>query len=298
MRATLIALVLLLLTATPAFAADVVINEFSSDTSGTSADPDWIEVVNKGSDIIDLSLYRLRDATTTNKLDLSGSLAPNDVAVFDWTNKLNKSGDMIKLLLIADESNQLDSVSYGDQGSDVGAPSAGQSAGRLPDGGSWTIFSSPTKGSSNNASVPAPTATPTPTVTPKPTPTDKPTPTPKPTATPKPTPTTKPSTSSGSSVSPAPQEADTSKKTTSSHMQSANSGDVLSAEDQPDINLSTHEASPSISPAQTTAAGTLGTTSNIPRLLLIGLGLCFIASGIILIWRKRLLLLLLPKPQS
>ena len=181
---------LFILNVTPAFAA-LFINEFSADTAGSGDDPDWVEIYNSGSDSIDLSLYRLRDNTATNKHDLSGTISPQGFVVFGWSNKLNKDGDLIKLLFISDES-VVDKVGYGDVGSDVIAPYSGQSAGRQNDGSSnWVVFSSQTRGSSNNFSDPVPTITPTLilTFTPMPSPTSSPTPTktPIPTKTPMPT---------------------------------------------------------------------------------------------------------------
>ncbi len=187
--------------------ASMYINEFASDTSGNTGDEDWAEIYNSGPDTVDLSLYRLRDSTPTNKKDLSGSLPAGGFAAFDWTDRLNKTGDTIKLLLIADETTPVDQVAYGDNsGSVISAPSAGQSGGRQSDGNStWVLFSTTSKEHSNNSSIPAPTsppATPT-TVTPTPapaTPTSVPptsTPTSKPTSTPTPKPTT-------SNASPTP----------------------------------------------------------------------------------------------
>ncbi len=150
------------------FAAPLI-NEFSSNTS-----PDWIEIYNSGNETVDLSLYRIRDLTANNKLDLSGSLEPGGFAAFDWSNKLNNSGDLIKLVLSSDES-VIDQVTYGDQGGLV-SPNSNQTGGRDQDGGGeWVLFESSSKGSSNNSSTvyvpptPTPTPLPTPTKTPKPT---------------------------------------------------------------------------------------------------------------------------------
>lgn len=163
----------LLLVNTSSILAAPVINEFSSSDSS-----DWIEIYNSGTEASDLSLYRIRDLTANNKLDLSGSLNAGDFASFEWSNKLNKRGDLIKLILISDES-IIDQVSYGDQGG-IGAPEVGQSAGRKSDGGSeWTIFTLSSRNSSNNSSPtlspPSPTPTKTPTPTKSPTPTKTPT---------------------------------------------------------------------------------------------------------------------------
>ncbi len=181
----LFALLFFLSSSTSAFAA-IFINEFSSDSS---TEDDWIEIYNSGPNSVDLGKYRLRDDSTSNKLDLEGSINAGNFKVFSWNSKLNKTGDIIKLILIADENNILDLVGYGDKGTDVAAPNDGQSAGRKSDGSMpWIIFSSPSKESSNA------TATPAPTPTPSPAPTEKPTPTPTKT----PTPTEPPNTPTGS----------------------------------------------------------------------------------------------------
>lgn len=141
-------LFLFLSSATSASAA-LFINEFASDTAGTLADPDWVEIYNSGTESADLSLYRLRD-NANNLKDLSGVINPGGFAAFDWSSRLDKAGDVIRLLLRADESTPLDQVGYGTLGNDVAAPGPGQSAGRRIDGTTgWVIFINPTKGSSN-----------------------------------------------------------------------------------------------------------------------------------------------------
>jgi hypothetical protein len=173
--------------------ASPLINEFSSNTS-----PDWIEIYNSGSETIDLSQFRLRDLTVNNKLDLSGNLDPGGFIVFDWSNKLNNSGDIIKLVLISDES-IIDQTSYGDQGG-IPAPQDTQTVGRKEDGNSdWVLFNSSSSGGSNNSSevyIP-----PTATNTPIPTPTN----TPKPTKTP--TPIKTPSKNAGSTTTTSTSKA-------------------------------------------------------------------------------------------
>jgi hypothetical protein len=163
--------------------AELFINEFASDTEGTIADPDWVEIYNGGVSSVDLSDYRLEDLEATNKKILTGIIDPSSFTTFDWSNKLNKAGDVISLFKISNPS-LVNEVAYGDKGSDASAPGQGQSTGRSTDGtGGWIIFSASSKGSSNNASTPAPNPTPTPT------PTSVPTNTPTPTKTPTPTPT-------------------------------------------------------------------------------------------------------------
>ncbi|MFH1186747.1 MAG: lamin tail domain-containing protein [Candidatus Levyibacteriota bacterium] len=99
--------------------AALFINEFSSDAE---SNPDWVEIYNSGDETIDLSLYCLRDNSLTNRLDLSETIAPNSYKFFDWSNKLNKTGDLIKLLLISNQENIIDKIEYGDLGEDIPAP--------------------------------------------------------------------------------------------------------------------------------------------------------------------------------
>lgn len=270
--------------------AGLFINEFSSDTEGTIADPDWVELYNSGPESVDLSLYRLRDSTTTNKLDLSAVLEPNSFRAFDWSNKLNKSGDIIKLLLISNESNLIDQVSYGDSGIDVNVPASGQSAGRKTDGESALIvFSFPSKESSNNSSTPAPSPTNTPTPTFTPTPSPKPTSTPKPTATPKPTSTPKPT----ATPKPLPTEKPGPTKTQSTIAQKATLNPTSKKENS--FSLASNKSNkkekevlaektaqtPTIKPTEKESETLSETSDNLPKIL-IGLGGVFlIACGIL-----------------
>lgn len=247
-----------------AFAA-LYINEFSSET-----DPDWVEIYNSGPDSTDLSLYRLRDNTATNKVDLSGDLEAGGFMTFDWSNKLNKSGDIIKLLLVSDEANPIDQVSYGDVGDDVIAPLSNQSAGRSSDGsGTWGIFSSPTKGSTNNSSTPEPTITPTSV------PTSTPTRIPTPTKTPTPAPASK-----QSAATPVPTFVQNSAQTKIS-TQDLNEESVASSDAWPTAVLgeSAQDSKKSSSPT-TSVKGVSG--NNTLSVILIGAGIiCLSACGIL-----------------
>ena len=163
--------------------AKIYINEFSSYTT----DNDWVELYNSDSNSVELAKYCLRDDSKTNKLQLSGSIAGQDFLVFNWNDKLNRSGDSIRLFLNCDESQPPeDQIIYG-KGKDITAPGDGQAAGRTPDGGDkWSIFSEQTAGKPNTE-PPVPTTTPTPTDIPTPTRTPTPTHTPTPTKAPTPT---------------------------------------------------------------------------------------------------------------
>lgn len=163
--------------------AELFINEFSSGDSN-----DWVELYNSGPGAVTLSDYILWDGSnsTTNQLEPSGTIEPNTHLALDWSNKLNNSGDNIKLLLKADAT-VVSEIGYGNEGS-LPLAVSGQSVGRQPDGaGTWVLFSSPTKQTSNNTATLAPTATLTPSPTSEPSKTPMPTKTPTPSLTSTPT---------------------------------------------------------------------------------------------------------------
>jgi len=160
--------------------ASLYINEFNSSSSS-----DWVEIYNSDDSSVDLSKYIVRDSSSTNKYELTGSLEGKSFMTFDWGDNLNNTGDTIKLQLKTDDT-MIDEVVYGANG--TAAPTGSQTAGRSPDGSAnWSLFTSATKGSSNNSSTVVPTPTPSP--TPTQSPTNTPTPTPTPTSAPTPTPT-------------------------------------------------------------------------------------------------------------
>lgn len=154
----------------PAYAA-IKINEFSS-----AGNPEWVELYNTGTEEVNLNgwMVLFHDNPTTSQKIILGS---NDkilsgsfkIVERDYTNTvawLNDSGDAI--ILKDSNGDEQDSVRYGNAtGSNVAAPSSGQSAGRSPDAtGGWIIFSSPTKGASNNTSSASPSPSPSPTSNP------------------------------------------------------------------------------------------------------------------------------------
>lgn len=162
--------------------AKVVINEFSSATSSD----DWVELFNSGPEIIDLSTLLVKDGTTNKVDNITGFLDSGGFFTFGWSNRLNNSGDSIRLFLKSDENNAIDQISYGiAENSTLQAPGSGYTGARSNDGeNNWVILTA-TKGSTNNTGTVAPTSTPTPTDTPAPT--SMPTKTPIPTKTPAPT---------------------------------------------------------------------------------------------------------------
>lgn len=273
---------------TPVFAA-LFINEFSSDTSGTIVDPDWVEIYNNSeTSSIDLSQYRLEDLNATNKKTLSGTIDPLGFITFDWSNKLNKAGDVISLIQISDSS-LIDRVAYGDQGNDISAPGVGQSGGRQSDGaGTWAILISTTKGSTNNTSTPAPTATPTPTVVPTNTPT--PTTAPTPTKTPAPKSSTG---GAGATVTPKPISSPTSAPTKilALSSQAAGGSGNINTTISPTLNLTltpTKEPTkkPTPTPIKSGQTAVLGVTQSNLSKVLIGLGIIFLATCGIIAFRS------------
>lgn len=164
--------------------AQVVINEFSSGTTD-----DWVELYNVGTASANLSEYRLRDSTVTNKKDLSGSLDGNAFISFDFSNYLNNTGDKIQLFKILGDNQELvNEITYGSSGG-ICAATESQSIGRQPDGGSTIVlFSATTRNAANTSSnQTCSSPTPTPVVSPSPSPTPQLSfaPTANPTASPK-----------------------------------------------------------------------------------------------------------------
>ncbi len=177
--AFLLILILFFIFPKPAFASDVVINEFQIEPSSSQ----WVELYNSGSESHDISGWFVDDDGGSEKFTIPQGtiIAPNSYVTFD-SGKFNwntSTGDSARLLqgdVVIDEYNFLSNP--GDQ----------FSFGRFPNGQAWAVCS-PTKGITNTGCV-YPTSTPTPTPTPLP-PTPTATLTPQPTSTPKsiPTPT-------------------------------------------------------------------------------------------------------------
>lgn len=160
--------------------AQVVINELS--TGGSS---DWVEIGLVATESADLSSYKLVDKSGNEK-ELSGNLTPSNYMSFDWSNRLDNTGDVVKLVSKAN-GNQIDSISYGNEGG-VCSPNNNESIGRVDNGNVIERFSSPTRDATNQGA----TLNPCPTPSPEPTATATSTPTTTPTASPTKTPTVKP----------------------------------------------------------------------------------------------------------
>lgn len=124
--------------------ATVYINEFSSYGSD-----DWVELYRTEDE--NISQYKLKDSAGHTKNGSECTLPCNgQYCVCEWgDSNLNKSSD--EVITLYKDSTQIDQVSYCNIGCDIGFPGNGQSGGRLTDGAdSWVIFTTTTKGLSND----------------------------------------------------------------------------------------------------------------------------------------------------
>lgn len=135
-----------------------------------SLTPDWVELYNNDTQVLDISGYRLEDTTTTSAMKVfpTGTLVnPNGFLVASLSNRLNNNGDSVYLR--DGSGNLLDSFSYSSD------PGINVSFGRYPDGiGEWIIFTNPSPNGPNLLPItvtPSPTSSPTPTLTSTPIPT-------------------------------------------------------------------------------------------------------------------------------
>jgi hypothetical protein len=137
----------------------IFINEFLASHTNSSSSEDWVEIYNPINNTIDLANCDLVDGAN-NTLSLTGTLnGATKYKAFDWTNRLNNDGDVIKLYCY---DTLLDSVSYGnwDDGNvndNAVSPIEGKSIGRTQDGDNtnnnlndFKIFDMPTKELPNN----------------------------------------------------------------------------------------------------------------------------------------------------
>lgn len=257
-----------------AFAGEVVINEFLVDPDSEQ----WVELYNKGSGSVDIGGWFIDDSGGTQKFTIptGTTIGPLEFKVFEsgFFNLNRTSADTAQLL---NGTTLEDSYSYNS------GPGVNSTYGRQTDGGSdWVVFNSPTKGSSNNTSQPAPTSTPTPSPTFTPTPTTKPTLTQKPTSTPKPTPTTKPASSAvqsqGTSSNPStkPVSLGFSSPVKSPATSKSTLGEKITATPS-----STKVPTPTKKPEVKTLASS---QNNLPKVL-IALGIIFLAACGILAFR-------------
>jgi hypothetical protein len=202
-----------------AFAGSVVINEFL-------ANPDkdqWVELFNTSDSSVDISSWFIDDSAGSQKFTIPEGIiiAPGQILIFSsgLFNLNTSSPDSVQLFHgdVVEDSYHYDNPL-----------AANTSLGRRTDGdGEWVVFTSPSKGASNNTSAFSPIPSDTPTFTPIPatatsfpTATKVPTPTRVPTQTKIPTPTKVPTpTKSGQSGNKTP----TTKPTVISKLVSATS---------------------------------------------------------------------------
>lgn len=184
-RKKILLIILLLAFFAPRAYASVVINEFQIEPTTNQ----WVELFNKGIEVIDISGWVIDDSGGTEKFIIpdNTNIATASFEVFK-SGKFNfNSATVDKVRLFSKDNSLIDSKEY------PGSPGSNVTIGRYPDGGdNWGICS-PTPSGNNNCVAPTatptvttmPTATLTPTALPKPTHTPTPSPTPKiPTATP------------------------------------------------------------------------------------------------------------------
>ncbi len=268
-----------------AFAGDVVINEFLVDPDTAQ----WVELYNKGQNVIDISGWLIDDNGGTQKFTIPQGIAinPLEFKVFEssYFNLNRSSADTVQLL---NGSSIEDSYSY-----TIG-PGTNNSYGRQVDGaGTFVIFNTPTKWSSNNIATPVPSATPLPlpsetpiptsTPTKTPTPTNSPTPlktptpikTPTPTKTPSLTPTQKPSPTA--IATPTPTKKIVSAPVEPTEASSDNPGPTAVLGEQ---------VIPEVSPSPTAVLGTLGSSQGNISKILIGMGVIILAICGILAFKK------------
>lgn len=125
---------------------NILINEFQPNPEGTDAGNEWVELYNNGTTEVNLTGW------TLETLSLSGVIQSKGFKQFIFPSlTLTNTGDIIVLKY---GNITIDRIVYGDvtgETSVVAAPGSGQSAGRIPDGGSnWAIFTTPTPGASNS----------------------------------------------------------------------------------------------------------------------------------------------------
>jgi len=136
--------------------SDIVINEFSA-----LSDPDWVEIYNSSSQAVNIDGWIIRDSTEANKIELSGYICSNSYRKFDFSNRLNNSGDTIRLLESESSSSPLDDLVY--FSSSIPQHQEGQSTGREPQGSStWQVFSTPTPNNDQSCTPSSPTPDPSP----------------------------------------------------------------------------------------------------------------------------------------
>lgn len=124
--------------------------DWDGDGVYDSRNDEWVEVMNEGAAPIDLASYRIADADSTIRFELSGMLLPGTVLLVTGSAavtqqralgrtatglSLNNSGDTVILFRVAEDTTLVDSHRYG---TIEGA--SDRATGRLGDAGVWTLF--------------------------------------------------------------------------------------------------------------------------------------------------------------
>jgi len=142
-----------------ALAGDLRVNEFlagpardwNGDGTVSSRDDEWIEILNTGTETVDLSVFLLTDGDRVPRYAFTGALAGGARRVvygkdsYDWEKatghpayglSLGNTGDAVLLWQVSGPDTVLvDSYAY------LGHEAAADRAvGRVPDGGAWTLF--------------------------------------------------------------------------------------------------------------------------------------------------------------
>lgn len=125
--------------------------DWDGDGVYDSRSDEWVEVMNRGFALVDLAPYRLADADSTIRYELSGTLAPGSVLLVTGSMavaqqralgraatglSLNNSGDTVRLFRVAGSDTTLvDAHRYG---TIEGA--SDRSTGWIDDPASWSLF--------------------------------------------------------------------------------------------------------------------------------------------------------------
>lgn len=164
--------------------AQVVINEVLPNPVGDDTGNEWLELYNAGSATVDVSGYKLKDASDHIQEITSGSISAGGwLQIFSQGSfSLNNTGVETVSLYNSVSSDPINIFQYTDS-------TEGKSWGRIPDGGDIASqILDPTPGETNHLPTPTPSPTPSPTLTPTATATPTPSPTATPTKTATPTP--------------------------------------------------------------------------------------------------------------
>jgi len=260
----------------PAFATDIIINEFLPRPLSVN---EWVEFYNSATTTIDLSDYYFDDDTnfdsdsgSSAKVALSGLLATQQTCYWDLSSFLNNNGDSPTLFKIG-TSTPVDTYTYTTSQEDL-------SFARVPDGGTWQTSQTPSK-SQTKCSDLAPTPTLTPTPAPTSTPTNTPTPTSGPTATPTKTPTPTPTKVPTSTPSPSPTPS-LSPAPTSGSKQTTPSPSKVLGETTKKSNAITKVQNKPTQPVKT-----LGKSGDSLPYIFLSLGIIIIACGILVFRYSR-----------